>query len=153
MPAPDLPFAHTSTPLLVLDTNVVLDWLLFRDPGCETLAGALSQGKARWVATAAMRQELENVLARGSLRAWAPDIDLIGLAWDRWACMVPTLMMSRPGAPRCTDPDDQKFIDLALSAGASALLSRDRAVLKCARHAQALGLAVLTPCAWGRAAE
>ena len=135
--------------MLVLDTNVVLDWLLFRDLGCQTLAGALSKGEVRWLATAAMRQELEHVIGRGSLHAWAPDIHFMGLAWDRWASMVPALTVSPPGAPRCSDPDDQKFIDLALSTGASALLSRDRAVLKCARRARALGLEVLTPQAWG----
>lgn len=149
MPALDSPVDHTMAPLLVLDTNVVLDWLVFRDPGCQALAGALATGKARWVATAPMRQELEHVLAGGSLRAWAPDSHFMGLAWDRWVSMVPTLTVSPPGAPRCSDPDDQKFIDLALSTGASALLSRDRAVLKCARRARALGLEVLTPIAWG----
>jgi predicted nucleic acid-binding protein len=53
-----------------------------------------------------------------------------------------------PGFPRCTDPDDQKFISLGLYTGARALLSRDRAVLRCARGARALGLEILTPSAW-----
>jgi hypothetical protein len=30
-----------SLPLLVLDTNVVLDWLYFADPGCESLVLAI----------------------------------------------------------------------------------------------------------------
>jgi predicted nucleic acid-binding protein len=42
--------------------------------------------------------------------------------------------------PRCTDPDDQKFIDLAASRTGSLLLSRDRAVLKLARKLSTLGL-------------
>ena len=49
---------------------------------------------------------------------------------------------------RCTDPDDQTFIDLALSRGAQWLLSRDRAVLKLAKRARVLGLHILTPAAW-----
>jgi predicted nucleic acid-binding protein len=40
--------------------------------------------------------------------------------------------------PRCSDPDDQKFIELAGASGAQALVSKDRAVLKlrrrCAPH-------------------
>jgi hypothetical protein len=39
------------------------------------------------------------------------------------------------------------FIDLALQLG-GALLSRDRAVLKLARRARALGLTIATPEVW-----
>ena len=49
---------------------------------------------------------------------------------------------------RCTDPDDQKFIDFALRSGASALLTRDRAVLKLARGARGRGLWIETAVAW-----
>jgi predicted nucleic acid-binding protein len=49
---------------------------------------------------------------------------------------------------RCTDTDDQKFIDLALAHGARWLLSRDRAVLKLGRRTRVLGLEVLTPEIW-----
>ncbi|KNZ31125.1 MAG: hypothetical protein AD742_18025 [Methylibium sp. NZG] len=135
--------------LLVLDTNVVLDWLVFRDPGCDALAGALTAGAARWVATQAMRDELERVLMRGSLDAWRPDASALWAAWARSANMVPAPPQPLPRSPRCTDPDDQPFIDLALHVGASALLSRDRAVLRCARGARALGLAIMPPAVWG----
>ena len=40
--------------------------------------------------------------------------------------------------PRCSDPDDQKFIELAAATHAQGLVSKDRAVLKlrrrCAPH-------------------
>ena len=32
--------------------------------------------------------------------------------------------------PRCADPDDQKFLDLALAAGAECVLTRDEALLR-----------------------
>jgi predicted nucleic acid-binding protein len=48
---------------------------------------------------------------------------------------------------RCTDPDDQKFIDAAI-VSAQWLISRDRAVLKLARRAAALGLRIVTPERW-----
>ena len=134
--------------MLVLDTNVVLDWLVFRDPGCDVLGEVLTSGGALWVATPPMRDELERVLARGSLDAWHPDVSALWTAWERWASVVPAPPQPRPRAPRCTDPDDQPFIDLALHVGAGALLSRDRAVLRCARAARAFGLAILTPAAW-----
>ena len=49
---------------------------------------------------------------------------------------------------RCTDPEDQMFIDLAVQLGGATLLSRDRAVLKLARRAQAYGVSILTPERW-----
>ena len=43
---------------LVLDTNVVLDWLLFDNPSAMLLAATITQRQVRWIATAAMRGEL-----------------------------------------------------------------------------------------------
>ncbi len=136
--------------LLVLDTNVVLDWLVFGDAGCDALGVALGSGQARWIASAAMRDELEHVLTRGTLGSWEPDVPAILRTWSATVNLVPALSGPSRGTPRCTDPDDQKFIDLALQCGASALLSRDRAVLRCARRARPLGLAILTPTAWAQ---
>jgi len=148
MPIDDSPLPPGDVPRLVLDTNVVLDWLLFRNPGCDPLADALSSGRARWVATAAMHDELAHVLARRALQVWNPDVPAITAARDRWAHTI----AARPGPLqprlRCTDPDDQKFIDLALQLGSASLLSRDRAVLKLARRAREAGIAILTPEAW-----
>ena len=36
--------------------------------------------------------------------------------------------------PRCSDPDDQKFIELAAAVPAQGLVSKDRAVLKLRRR-------------------
>ena len=142
MPTPDL-----SSPL-VLDTNVVLDWLVFRNPACAPLVEALETGRARWVSTAAMRDELMHVLGRGTLAAWRPDLDTISAAHRQWAWMVDASEAQTPARLRCTDPDDQKFIDLAAQLGEACLLSRDRAVLKLARRAREAGFAILTPEAW-----
>jgi predicted nucleic acid-binding protein len=149
MNRPTPPPAAEAPPLLVLDTNVVLDWLVFCDPRCSALSEALTGGRAQWVATQAMRDELERVLRRGSLDTWHADMPALWTHWDRWASIVPP-PQSALGVPRCTDPDDQKFIDLAIHLGASALLSRDRAVLRCARGARTFGLTILTPDAWAR---
>jgi putative PIN family toxin of toxin-antitoxin system len=142
------PLTPANLPLLVLDTNVVLDWLVFRDPSCAALGEALRQGRVQWIAAATMQDELERVLARGDLAAWQPDVAQVRSHWARMAHMVTLAAPLAPGTPRCTDPDDQKFIDLALQQRADALLSRDRAVLRCARPALRLGLHVLTPKAW-----
>jgi len=134
-------------PLLVLDTNVALDWLYFADPGCESLALAIRNRHVRWIATPAMRNEIEHVLKRGIL-ARRPVHSAVLEAWDQWASMTTTADGPLPTVLRCTDPDDQKFIDLALRAGATALLTRDRAVLKLARRARTHGLRIQTTLAW-----
>jgi predicted nucleic acid-binding protein len=132
----------------VLDTNVVLDWLVFRNPGCSPLAEALAAGRLRWIATAAMRDELAHVLGRVDFSRWSPDPPKIWRAWDDWAMVQPDPAPTGAHARiRCTDRDDQKFVDLALHS-AGWLLSRDRAVLKLARRAAPQGLRIVTPERW-----
>src|SRR5436190_2136930 len=107
--------SHATPAAVVLDTNVVLDWLVFRNPACEPFVQALTAGSLRWLATPAMRDELLHVLSRDVAVAWNPDHDAIRLAWQQHATEVPAVASS--GAAyrlRCTDVDDQKFIDLAL---------------------------------------
>ena len=140
---------NAGVPTVVLDTNVVLDWLVFGHPSCAQLTDHFAGGRLRWLASQAMRDELAHVIGRGAVDAWAPDLPALWAAWDRLA--LPTEPRPSIGAAtrlRCTDADDQKFIDLALAHGARWLLSRDRAVLKLARRTRPLGLEVLTPEAW-----
>jgi predicted nucleic acid-binding protein len=146
-----VPIQLTAPAVLVLDSNVVFDWLIFRDPRVSPLAQAITTGRARWLVTDPMRDEVEHVLTRGPFLSWRFDPPAFWRAWSRWAEPVPTPTPSEPGLRclRCTDPDDQKFIDLALQVGARALLSRDRAVLKLARRATVLGLNIVAPQHWG----
>jgi predicted nucleic acid-binding protein len=133
-------------PLLVLDTNVVLDWLVFRDASSEPLGAALEAGRVRWHATDAMRDELATVLARGGFERWQPDTDRVLGHWDRFAIAA----ADAPPASgwTCADPDDQKFLDLAVHSRAVALLTRDRALRAFARRAGPLGLWIGPAAAW-----
>ncbi len=132
----------------VLDTNTVLDWLLFDDPVAQGLGEAVGSGALHWIASATMRLECLRVAASPKLAHWTPDPQRIETSWDRWAMIAAE--PSRPGPLRCTDPDDQVFIDVALAANARWLLTRDRALLKLARRALPLGVQVLTPAEWVR---
>lgn len=144
-----MPSALTAVPGIVLDSNVVFDWLVFSNPGCTPLVRAIESGQLRWVVTREIREELAHVLGRGVLAAWSPDEKRLWATWERLAHEV------EPGSPglvrrlRCSDPDDQKFVELALDQ-AQWLVSRDRAVLKLAKRAAALGLRVLTPEDWSK---
>ncbi|NDF65416.1 MAG: PIN domain-containing protein, partial [Betaproteobacteria bacterium] len=96
---------------LVLDTNIVLDLWWFEDPRAEPLFTALQAGHVRWLATEAMREELERVLSYPHLTRRPRRRSQDPLAeFDRHASRV----LPATRAPYvCKDPDDQKFIDLA----------------------------------------
>ena len=143
-PMPDMPTA------VVLDTNVVLDWLRFRDAHCTGLAGPLQAGQWRWHATPSMRGELASVARRPELQRWAPDCEHILSVFDSLVdlCDEAPDASGAAGRLRSHDPDDQKFIDLAVSVKATWLFSRDRALLRLARPAQGLGIRILTPARW-----
>lgn len=133
----------------VLDTNAVLDVHLFADPDAARLREALAGGWLRWLATSEMLAELAAVLVRPFGSRWDAQRERL-LADTTWACPTDLWSQSTPAddALRCTDPSDQKFIDLALHAGARWLITRDRALLALSRRAAARGLAIVSPRDW-----
>lgn len=137
-------------PAAVLDTNAVLDATVFTNPSMQPWVEAIAAGRLRWLATAAMRLELQRVLdgrLLGPRLAAQPEQRAAALAWfDLWAQLQaepPPASLS--ASLRCSDPDDQGFIELALHGRAQYLISQDRALLKLARKARALGVQVLRP--------
>jgi len=138
----------TRPPLAVLDTNVVLDWLVFREPAVAPLAAAIGAGQIGWLACSGMRQELAQMLSHASLERWQPDAVAALACFDRLVTPAATPALAPALQLRCTDPDDQVFLDLAIACGARWLLSHDRAVLKLARRAAGRGLAILRPSDW-----
>jgi putative PIN family toxin of toxin-antitoxin system len=129
---------------LVIDTNVALDLLVFRDAASQPLRDLLAQAGVQWLATEAMHQELERVLAYEKI---VPRLAFYGLqaqavlqahrAHCQW---VATPLRARVV---CRDPDDQGFVDLAVAHQAT-LISKDRAVLALRRRLQPWGVQVLT---------
>lgn len=113
----------------VIDTNIVLDLWLFEDPATIPLRAALQSGAISHLATGSMRDELERVLAYPHLvkRMAKSNIQ----AQDILNRFDEHLLAVEPAAKAlftCKDPDDQKFIDLAV-AHAVPLLSKDKAIL------------------------
>jgi uncharacterized protein len=148
LPAASLPLGEqslTGPPKVVIDTNAALDWLLFADPASRALGEAVASGRLAWVGTAAMRDELARVLAGGLAVARGREPAPVLAAWQHHCALQP----AAAAAPwRCTDPDDQPFLDLAVAVGARWLISRDKALLKMARRVRPLGLEVVAPMHW-----
>lgn len=134
---------------LVLDTNVWIDWLLFDDPAIAPLKAALRDGSARIVIDEACLQELKAVLAY-------PEFELdakqkTGHLAEVARCTLRHENRQQADAtalPRCSDPDDQKFLALALDSAADWLLTRDKAVLKLHRRLKTAGFCVGSPDQW-----
>lgn len=135
-------------PGIVLDTNVVLDWLVFRNPRAAALGQALAAGHVRWLSCAAMRAELVHMLASARLARWSPEAGAVLSAHDRLAVVHPPPAGLMADRPRCSDPDDQVFLDLALAQRARWLLTHDRALLRLGRRAARHALAILPPQRW-----
>ena len=123
---------------VVIDTNIWLDWLVFDDPGVTRLRAAVAAGRLRVMATPVMRAELLAVLERPMIHARHGDALACLAGFDAVAAI-------HPPAPacglRCTDPDDQMFIDLAV-AHRALLLSKDALVLRLAKRLLPLGVVV-----------
>lgn len=137
---------------VVIDTNVVLDLLVFNEPGharqIAPLREALWHNRLQWLATPAMRIELGRVLGYPKLaprvQHYGQSTETVLQAYDRLVCVLE----AAPRAPfACRDPDDQVFIDLAC-AHRTLLLSKDDAVLCMRRRLATVGVSVLSPLQW-----
>jgi predicted nucleic acid-binding protein len=166
----------------VLDTNVCLDLFVFGDAQCAALRGALRTGAVEAVTDEACRAEWLAVLDYPQLALDAARQAAALAAFDAQLRLLPTSPRCRPGAgdldasmhesldsclrrsngekntattpklPRCRDPDDQKFLELARACGAQWLLSRDRELLRLAgRTRREHGFDIVTPQAWAEA--
>ena len=133
---------------IVLDTNVVLDWMVFSDPRAARIASAVSSGAVAWLATEGILAEAMRMFAHPSLQRWRPDIEAASAACRRHVRLVAVPCAPHGAWPRCTDPDDQPFVELAIAEGARWLVTRDRALLKLRRRLAAFGVAVVTPEDW-----
>lgn len=146
---PSLPIGALP-PRVILDTQIVMDWLVFDEPRVMPIIALVESRHLLWTATPAMKAEMLHVLGRGVAARYEPDLSRIEAAFTGHCELVEEPVLSM-GRPRCSDEDDQKFIDLGLhlaSLAPTTLISRDRAVLKVAKRAARLGLEIVSPDAW-----
>jgi putative PIN family toxin of toxin-antitoxin system len=138
----------TSAQPIVIDTNVCLDLFVFHDPRWAPLLGALERGDLKAVTRADCRDEYRIVLHYPHLPL---DDDSRAAAAARFDALITVVAPdSKPiRLPVCTDRDDQKFLELARDAGASILITKDKALLKLGRKTLQGGLfRIMLPEAW-----
>ncbi len=158
---------------LVLDTNIWLDWLVFDDAEVAPVKAAVAAGRAEIIVNQAAEAELARVLAYPfGVKTLDEAAQAARLAQFRAIARraeggrrkeegagprvpdptydLPLTIHAVPAGgnplPVCSDPDDQKFLELALDCGAAFLVTRDGALLELARHkARPLPFWIVTP--------
>ena len=125
---------------IVLDTNVVLDLIVFGDPGVRSLRQAVEAGSVTLITSAECLAELRRVVGYPEFGLDASGQE-VAYAW--FASRAKFGPVAGPGSasglPRCRDADDQKFLELAWAGQADHLVTKDKALLELARRVARLG--------------
>jgi putative PIN family toxin of toxin-antitoxin system len=139
---PTLP--ASSSIRIVIDTNVCLDLFVFRDPRWAGLLSALESGAVEAVTRADCRDEYRIVLHYPHLPL---DDTTRPASAERFDALIKVVAPPVSGVrlPVCTDPDDQKFLEVARDAGARVLITKDKALLKLAKRLRNAGMFDVIP--------
>lgn len=136
---------------LVLDTNTVMALWFFDDPALTPLRQAINDRRFGLVTRADALDELRRVLA---YRQFGASGERQAAILTNYAARIQRHVPPEQPAlplPDCRDRDDQKFLEIARDAGATHLISRDKALLRLNRHRLIRPLfAILTPEAFQR---
>ncbi|MGB7479997.1 MAG: putative toxin-antitoxin system toxin component, PIN family [Burkholderiaceae bacterium] len=138
---------------IVIDTNVCLDLFVFRDARWAALLEALRAGRLQAVTRDDCRREWQIVLGYPHLPLDAAARPAVEREFDALVTCLPSppaeSVNEAARLPLCKDADDQKFLELARDAGACALITKDKALLKLAKRTARAGLfAILAPETW-----
>jgi putative PIN family toxin of toxin-antitoxin system len=116
-------------PRLVLDTNVILDLLVFKDPSAESIRHLLDAKLVDAVRSEASMLELIDVIQRPSFKLSEEQQQAILKSWESSARLLENAAIE-PAPFTCRDQDDQVFLDMAYSIRPALLLSKDLRVLE-----------------------
>ena len=130
-----MPCRVSTTPLrLVLDTNIVMDMLHFRDTRTDWLKSAIARRQVLCFSDADCLGELGRVASYPEFGLDdARQEKLLGAYLD-FVTRCDAAEESTAALPRCRDADDQKFLELAARCKADLLITRDKQLLRLDRH-------------------
>ena len=126
---------------VVLDTNVAVSALVFREGRLAWLREAWAAGRVVPLVSAETLAELVRVLAYPKLKLSEEETKNVLAHYMEHAEAVPGAGAS-VRVPECRDPDDRKFLKLAYAAKADALVTGDEDLLVLAGKSR---VPVLTP--------
>ena len=140
-------FVSTSPRRVVLDTNVLVSLYIFGDSRFAPLRARIESGEWQAITNDVCFEEFRRVLGY-AMFALTEERQQAALA--AYGAFVTQFTEPPPGAapalPRCSDRDDQKFLELARDSAADWLVTADKALLRLARRDRLRGLfRILTP--------
>jgi putative PIN family toxin of toxin-antitoxin system len=119
---------------VVLDTNILLDIMVFNDDRAADLKQAILSRSIKPIASQKTLAELVDVISRPHFKlSQAMQVEIL----QQWHSVISLLDDSQlASAPwKCQDQDDQIFLDLAYQLRPAILISKDKAVLEIASQA------------------
>lgn len=128
-------------PVIVLDTNILLDIFVFDEEKAHPLRAALENHQIDFVATQHMLNEYQDVISREQF-SLTPDQQRESLLEiGQLVRLIDDATVEK--APwKCRDRDDQIFLNLAYFLRPALLISKDKQVLKIAKRAIKEGVTI-----------
>ena len=126
--------ALATTPRLVLDTNIVMDMLHFANVHTQPLLAGIAAGDFACFTDTDCLAELERVTGYPEFGLDAEARNSLMARYRDFVCVCEAKGDEDYLLPRCRDRDDQKFLILAARCNAGLLVTRDKLLLKLARH-------------------
>ena len=128
--------ALAATPRLVLDTNIVMDMLHFANVHTQPLLEAIASSRLVCFTDEDCLAELARVTGYPEFGLDDEARAALMARYREFVHICPSQGEENYPLPRCRDTDDQKFLILAARCQADLLLTRDKLLLKLARHRQ-----------------
>ena len=119
---------------LVLDTNIVMDMLHFNNRHTQALKTAISEGRLQCFSDKECLAELERVTGYPEFALDPAGRAGLIASYKNFAILCDAKGDETYPLPRCRDADDQKFLILATRSQADLLITRDKMLLRLARH-------------------
>ena len=120
----------------VLDTNVLVSALLYRNGELAWLPGAWQSGSVLPLASESVIDELTRILVQLGQKKFTLECDAIDAILQHYLSFtehVPGAAPIEVWLPKCKDRDDQKFLELAYRGKADVLVTSDNALLGLSR--------------------
>jgi putative PIN family toxin of toxin-antitoxin system len=114
-------------PRVVLDTNILLDLFYFKDKSVAYLFECLKTEKVQGFTCELIWEEFAEVLARKPFNQTVEEVNLI---WSNYQHLFKWQAPQRNNSGiKCSDPDDQIFVELAVELAPCSLITKDKDLL------------------------
>jgi putative PIN family toxin of toxin-antitoxin system len=128
-------------PSIVLDTNILLDLFYFADPSVQNLYQALIDQRFEVYILDEIWDEMEEVLTRKPFLQNSDQISKLKAKFGH--LFVWKALDTRRCGVKCSDPDDQLFLELSYQVAPSLLVTKDTDLLKLSKKLLPLQVQIL----------